>query len=588
MSVEGADASRVDIKKVEKAFDDMGDAGAKVATPVTRALDFIQKGLDRYETKLAQGKSVTSRDVTAMVQQWTHLSSTIDESGLAIQDFPDEVQRALAKAEAQVKKVTAEFGKMDDAVRDNTANAKIAGDSWPGLGNALEGMGGKVGTATAKFGLYTAALSEGWQMGKKLAAGMGTDFSAMEQAVDSFVSKAKSVNSTFLSWMTGDGSFESVRASIALTKEQLEGYNSTVLAGITDLGDYKDRTVELNQIQAAHAVILAEGIEGQKLASQAKRDAAGVLKDYIVSLDMASEAAKVHNTLLKYGAEGEQLWNEIRVQGKGGLLELAQAISDNSGRIAELTRKTLDQVEAERALQEAVNDTSASIERRLAMEKQQAELIANQEKVEDSLTASLRNKLAEISASMVVKEGKEIPLTKLQISQFESLLAGTVGLTDAERKRHIELVAKLKTVETMSQYQREELAREIQRQLLINTATFTDEAHRVVLDKKTKTISNAAAESEKLNSAQIKVTTSSGTAADAATRLDGGFGKLGASTRIVEAGVRGAGDGLADFALNANAHVAEMEKVIAAFNRIEAAANKAGTAVRNASKAGLD
>ena len=588
MSVEGADASRNDIKKVEKAFDEMGVAGSKVATPVTRALDFIQKGIDNYEKKLATGKAVTTKDVTAIVQQWTHLQNAIDDSGVAINEFPEEVQKALGKAEAQVRKVTSEFGKMNDAVQDNTANAKVAGDSWPGLGNALEGMGGKVGTATAKFGLYTAALGEGWQMGKKLAAGLGTDFSAMEQAIDSFTAKAKGVNSTFLSWMTGDGSFESVRASISLSKEQLEGYNSTVLAGITDLGNYKDRLSEFTQIEAAHKIILAEGIEGQKLASQAKRDGAGILKDYTLLLTMASDAATVHNTLLKYGAEGEQLWNEIRVQGKGTLIDLAQAIANNSDKIAELTRKTKEQITAELEMQTALNDTSSAILKKMAMEQQQIELLKNQEKVEDGLTESLRNKLAEISASMVVKEGREIPLTKLQITQFETLLAGTVGLTDAERKRHADMVMKLKTVETMTQYEREELAREIQRQLLINTATFTDEAHRVVLDKKTKTISNAAAESGKLNEAQIKVTSSGAAALDGTNKLDGGFGKLGGSAKAVADGVRGVRDGLGELVDRVDDHVAAMEKVTAALSRIEAQANKTEAAVRSASKAGLE
>lgn len=179
LGTEGADETRVDIGGVRDSLESYGDAGTKVAQTVTTALERIDAKWKKASTDMA---SITAKDVNAMVKNFAVLQKAVDSlDGKA----PKELTDALAKAEAQVKKVTQEFGELDDAVKDNAANVKLAGDNWPGLTNAMEAAGGTMGTVVAKVGLVTGALKEGWQMGLQFSEWIGTDMSELEKLTDS-------------------------------------------------------------------------------------------------------------------------------------------------------------------------------------------------------------------------------------------------------------------------------------------------------------------------------------------------------------------------------------------------------------------
>lgn len=193
MSILGADESRVDVDKVRKAVEEFGAEGVKIAGPVTNSLNNIQKGWDRIADKIADGKVVSQSNISIMVQQYAFLESAINQAFGSASKAPLELQEALQKAGTQVRAASTQMGQMNDALAGNRANTQAAAGNWAGLGNAIEGAGGKIGAAAGKFGLFSAALREGWQIGQGLNKTFGTDMSEWEKTVERFGMKAKLV-----------------------------------------------------------------------------------------------------------------------------------------------------------------------------------------------------------------------------------------------------------------------------------------------------------------------------------------------------------------------------------------------------------
>lgn len=449
------------LEAVRDAAVRMGGDSAKSGEAFARALENIQREQDRVNRKITDGKLVTERDGKQIIQQFELLKQAMEAVGREAGEIPAEFQAAFATAQKQVSATTSRVADLSDSVADQSSQLKEGGAQWRGFGQELNAVLGPMGKFQAGAIAGFAALQQGWQMGTQAAKALGTDFAAMEAAMASFTEKAKTVNAALLSWASGVGSFAEAKASISLTKAEFEGLTSAQMAGIRGIDDYKNHTAELTAITEAHTVILKEGAEGQRLASQAKRDANGDLENYIVALNMATDAAKVHAELTKQGAEGDQLWNEIREKGKGNLVNLAQAIRDYGNEIAEVTRKTQAQITAEQALQAALNNSDILTVKRLEQEKQQAELINRQTQSENSLTEQIRAKVAEIQASISAQQ-ENLPLTKLQIQQLQELLNLGPKLTASERASMAALMEKLKTIESMNGVDREWLKVQMQ------------------------------------------------------------------------------------------------------------------------------
>jgi hypothetical protein len=471
--IDGANQSRQEVDKVRKAFEDFGDEGKKSAQKVVDATEGLQRGIDKVEKKITQGKLVTVRDVAEMRVNYERFGDAVEDVFGSIANAPQELQKAHKLAADQLERVRVEAVKTAKAMEDQKAVTNEAGAAYRGLGKELQEASGKFGGAAASFGLGMKAMSEGWQIGTQVAKAIGTDFTAMNGFIEEATVKMRTLNTAVIDLVNGQGSFSNLRASIALNKAELEGFTSAQLAGIKGIGDYKNHTAEFNKIAELHNSILKEGAEGQRLATQAKRDANGDLENYVVALNVASDAAKVHNDLLKKGEEGQRLWNEVKEKGKGNLVDLAQAISDYRSQIDQLVRKTDEQVAAERRLQTALNDTTALTKVRGDQDQQQAELINRQTQSENALVDQIRAKIAEIQASISAQK-ENLPLTQLQIKQLQELLNLGPQLTASERAAIAALVEKLKTIETMSGVEKEGLKIQMQHlDILPKVATAT-------------------------------------------------------------------------------------------------------------------
>jgi hypothetical protein len=128
-----------------------------------------------------------------MAQSFAQLEGLITRMFGSIERAPAEIQAAFSQAQQQLHAVNTEVGRANDALKDNQANVQAAAGHWSGLGNAIEGMGGKAGAFVGKWGLVTAALGEGWAMGQKLNTLFGTDMSEWEEVVTRFGAKCGAI-----------------------------------------------------------------------------------------------------------------------------------------------------------------------------------------------------------------------------------------------------------------------------------------------------------------------------------------------------------------------------------------------------------
>src|SRR5688500_8993888 len=110
-SILGADNARQDLGKIRTAAEEFGDAGVKGAQRVTDAFGNIQKSVDTLEKKIAQGKTVTSKDVASMAQQFELLKEQINAAFGSLDQAPVEIQQAFKLAEQQVGGATSEVRK---------------------------------------------------------------------------------------------------------------------------------------------------------------------------------------------------------------------------------------------------------------------------------------------------------------------------------------------------------------------------------------------------------------------------------------------------------------------------------------------
>lgn len=567
-SIDGANQSRQEVGKVRQAFEDFGDEGKKAAQKVADATDAIQRGVDRVEKKITQGKEITVRDVGQMRVNFERLGEAIEQTFGSVSEAPKDVQQAFKLAGEQIERVRTEAVKTAKAMQDTKAVTNETAGTWRGLGTEVKEASGKFGAVAGQIGLAFTALSEGWKIGTGVAKALGTDFTAMNEAMAGLLDKTKQVNQAYLDWQTGPGSFAQFRASITLTKAEFEGLTSAQFAGIKGIEDYKGKLEELRIISAANNKLLEEGTEGYQLASQAKKEANGVLENYIRTLDLATQASDVHHKLMEKGTEGQRLWNEIKEKGKGTLLDLAVAMKEFEGSISSVVAMTQQQVAAEEKLHAALNNTSAIMEKRLAMETQQAALVTQQEKVEDGLTESLRTKFAEITASLQVTEGKAIPLTREQIGQAEALLKSTIGLTQAQREQLETLLTQAKAANDANDAERKKIAALIEAKLLIDT-----------------TVRSTA----ELTAANMKWSDSSRSGKLTADEAAAAMKNL-RDTGIVPAGegMKGLVDDIDAAATNMDKLRTAAEATMAIMSQLGVVARATGSALTDASQAGLE
>lgn len=174
--------SAQDLEKVRDAAVKFGKDGEQNANALVRALENVGKAEDAVALKIAQGRTVTEKDGSRMIQVFSVLETQIKETFGSLAKAPVEIQQAFAKAEAAANKTKTVVRSLSDEVADQKSQLKEGGEQWDGLGNAMNRAAGPMGGTVARIGLIAAAFKEGWSIGMQLNKFFGTDMQAWEDA----------------------------------------------------------------------------------------------------------------------------------------------------------------------------------------------------------------------------------------------------------------------------------------------------------------------------------------------------------------------------------------------------------------------
>ena len=175
LKLDGADPMKQDLEKIQTAAENFGETGKAAASKLTSSFANVENGLEKIERKLDQGRAVTVRDVQVMQQQYNRLERSIEDAFGSLEKAPVEIQQAFQKATVQLDKATREVRELKDAVDDSKGTLNEAGQVYTGLGDAVQTAAGKHGALVGKIFLVTAALKEGWEMGKRFVSFTGGD-----------------------------------------------------------------------------------------------------------------------------------------------------------------------------------------------------------------------------------------------------------------------------------------------------------------------------------------------------------------------------------------------------------------------------
>jgi hypothetical protein len=331
--IDGANQSRQEVDKVRKAFEDFGNAGKTAAQPAVDGLEAIQRGVDKVEKKIAQGRTVTVRDISEMAVNFKRLEDTIVHTFGAIENAPKDIQASWQLASDQLKRVEVEVVKSNKAIEDQKNVTNQAGASWSGWGNAIDNVNPKLGKLTAQLGTVAAAFTAGWTAGQKLNSFFQTDMSEWSE-VSSNLGRRIGVILAALS--------DQIVAIFNLVKSTSSGSFSEMKRAASELGE----SVKKSQQTIADA-FTTSGAEFDKLHPKMGATAAA-------AKELAEAEAKAAEETAKLAAENDKL-----AAANEKSADAAKKGSDAQKAAGEETKLTAAQI---RAQTEAAKEQAAAME----------------------------------------------------------------------------------------------------------------------------------------------------------------------------------------------------------------------------------
>jgi chromosome segregation ATPase len=365
-SVLGAGDSKAEIDKIRQAAEALGEKGKKGAQGVVDGLTALEREANNVERKLNTTGVAGERDLRKLVGAVEVLKSAAISAFGSLANAPVELQHAVQKGEAEIKKASEAVGKLNNAVRDNKAHVEAAANQWTGLQGALEGLGGKAGAFVGKWGLVTAAFEQGWSIGMKLNKLFGTDMSLWEEQVDHFGQKVGLI----------------VRDIADIGVAYLNAFTATLRGNFAE----------------AKRSLTEAGADIFKLG----RDTKTVLTEYGADWERAGAKLGVHNKTSEEAAKAAEKLREKQTELRAALATVTLELQKQN---QELAKQKTSLMDAEHGL----SDSSASMGRYKAEVERSSTAIDDQKaKIED-----LSSKFGE--SSLVVKGAKE-DLQRLEAS----------------------------------------------------------------------------------------------------------------------------------------------------------------------------
>jgi hypothetical protein len=152
-------ASKQNIDEVREALVQSGEAGSAAASSITQGLERIESGSASAMGKLASGSDVSEASLRKLAAQYVALEEAAVQAYGSIQQAPQAVQDAVAKAEGQIVSVNTAVVAMGDKVAEATdrfrSMATASVEASKGAADALQMVttaAGEAANAAAKMG----------------------------------------------------------------------------------------------------------------------------------------------------------------------------------------------------------------------------------------------------------------------------------------------------------------------------------------------------------------------------------------------------------------------------------------------------
>jgi archaellum component FlaC len=444
--------AKVNLEQLRDAAVKFGDDGARHADGLTRSLQATENAINGYERKLTETGNVGERDIVKIVRAIEVMRTQGVAAFGSLANAPKEFQQALTNAEAKLHEASATVGKLNNAVRDNTANVQANANQWAGLGNAIEGAGGKTGAIVGKLGLVTAAFSEGWSIGMKMNHLFGTDMALWEEVVARFGSKLGAVVRAASDMIVSDvnlvralftGNLDEIKKAVLEHRDNMVSAGKVMYDVVTRYGKAWDDVHP--SIKETEARMKAAAEAAEQLAEKKKK-----LADEIHNVTKNLEAE--NKELAKQNAIAEDA--KLKAFELGGdvgyltrQLDSARAAVDAQAReVEKLSAQFGEQsqitIAARQKLEELERQVGSSGKRYEDASHQLDQYKQTQQDAERS-SVELQKKIAEEVSALAAKMREQMNAGKAQqaaTGDTKNATTATDAHTEATKKTHTELV----------------------------------------------------------------------------------------------------------------------------------------------------
>lgn len=531
--------SVAELEKVKDAAVKFGKDGAANADILTRQLENVENAAERVARKINQGKTVTVADTNAMAQSFAQLDSVIKKAFGSIENAPKEIQAAFRQAEGQVSAVRKEVINATQALEDNRDVTKQAGESWSGLGPAIEKAAGPMGATVGRLGLIAAAFKTGWDWGMKLNAFFGVDMQMWEQTV-------KTVGSRMLVIVQSLG--ENLMGTFRMVKEFLSG-------------NFKEAGVLMDQLAETNA-------ESQRRIRAALTSSNEEWNRYAKTIGIVTEEQRASEEAAKRLAEEKA--------------KLAQKIADV---VAALQAETL---ELEKQKNASIDAEHGLINR--------SDQLGYYKRTLDAATDAVRTQRAEVE-ELTKRYGAQAPMTvqaaeQLAVLQTSLAYAEQSYKTTGEEVKRYEEAQKRSEAAMKASEERSKRLTEEHSKLSGSTATLSTAQGTAATQA-----GAVATAADQAATATTKQATAATTATPAVSLWRDELGKVHiTSSNVVESSEKAAaaigkvaeataGLSFADAVSEAERMASAVERIVTALNGVPSAAHAASAAIRETGRA---
>ncbi len=335
-----------ELKQARSAYDDLGE---EARDAFKRAID----SADKLDEKLESGARITQNEFNTLRRQ-------VDQVRQSLLDTYGSIDKATPAAQAKLQALEKTFERQKVAVRElkdaqQEANTELAegGETWTGLGDAMNKALGPAGKLQAQVLLVAAAFKEGWSMGMEFNKFIGTDMSLWDEKVKDTGSK--------------------IGAVIKSVADEATGYINLITAKV--FGSKEDveaawREIANNAKQQGAAVAAAWNLSGQAFSDYTTLTKAGISANnaYNATEEQRAKLATLLNTANRTGAEGQKI---LAAATRGTNMEVAPLLANLTKEEAKLkeldaatketTKAATDLAEAKKKVKEASELVTASL-----------------------------------------------------------------------------------------------------------------------------------------------------------------------------------------------------------------------------------